>query len=226
MLSLILILQTARAGGTPPEIPSLAALIARVDARYSELRDFEARFTQRYVRRALRKTLEERGKLYIKRPGRMRWEYEAPERKLFVSDGKKTYFYLPEERQVIVSQEPAGALGGDDDSPLSILSGRRRLMETFSVSEAGPASSDAVALLRLIPRQPSPELSEVEMEVERQSGQIRRLRLVDGQGNQTEFQFTQVRENRGISDSHFIFTAPAGVEIVLASQPAPSRPDP
>lgn len=207
-----------------PQRPSLAALIERVDARYSGLNDFEARFTQRYVRRALGKTIEERGKVAIKRPGRMRWEYESPERKLFVSDGKKTYFYLPEERQVIVSQEPAGALAGDDDSPLAVLAGRRRLMDAFAIAEAEVPATDGSTVLRLTPHRPDPEVSEAELAVDPEKGQIRRLRLVDGQGNTTEFQFTEVRENRRLADSLFTFTAPPGVEIVLASDSAPWRP--
>ncbi len=222
-LPFLLLVAGAQAPGAR-ERPSLAAIIERVDARYSGLRDFEARFTQRYLRRALAKTLEERGRLYIKRPGRMRWEYESPERKLFVSDGNKTYFYLPEERQVIVSPAPSGALAADDESPLAVLSGQRRLMDTFAISEAGTPAVEGSAVLLLRPKRPSPEVSEAELGVDPAKGQIRRLKLVDAQGNTTEFQFREVKENRGLADSLFRFTAPAGVEIVLASDSPPRPP--
>src|SRR5262245_34599351 len=83
----------------------LTDLVQRIERHYDAVNDFEAEFTQSYERRLLRRKVEEKGKVSVKKPGRMRWEYRVPEEKLFVTDGAKTYFYLPAENQVMVSHQ-------------------------------------------------------------------------------------------------------------------------
>ena len=81
------------------------------------MRDFTADFSHTYAGGVLKKTTTERGTLQVKKPGRMRWEYVEPEHKLFVSDGRKIYSYLPADKQVIVSPD-AGRRSGDDGGAL------------------------------------------------------------------------------------------------------------
>src|SRR5262245_21756129 len=85
---------------TPTELASA------LQRKYDGVKDFAADFVHTYRGGVLNKQLTERGKLVIKKPGRMRWEYTAPERKLFVSDGIKIYSYLPDDKQVIVGSVP------------------------------------------------------------------------------------------------------------------------
>ena len=77
-------------------------LAIALQKKYDTVKDFSADFLHTYRGGVLNKQLTERGKLIIKKPGRMHWEYTAPERKLFVSDGVKIYSYLPDDKQVIV----------------------------------------------------------------------------------------------------------------------------
>ena len=81
----------------------------------------------------LNKKLTERGQLIVKKPGKMRWEYLAPERKLFVSDGVKFYSYLPDDKQVIMSAVPT-----DDNAatPALFLAGKGNLTRDFAASLA------------------------------------------------------------------------------------------
>lgn len=220
MLEILVALNLTAAAGQP----SLEVLVKRVESRHERLRDFQALFSQRYFRRAIRKSVEERGTVAIKRPGLMRWEYEKPERKLFITDGAKSYFYLPEERQLIVSYEDSRSPRLKQGSPLGLLAGRSRLSEAFEVSYSATEPAAGGVRLRLLPRQPQDELSEAELEVDPEEGQIRRLVLVDAQGNRTEFAFEKIRENRGLPDSLFRFNVPAGVDVLLASDPGPYPP--
>ena len=82
-------------------------LATRLQARYESIRDFSADFTHSYEGGILRKKAVERGAVLVKKPGKMRWEYREPEEKLFVSDGRKLYAWVPADRQVTVSTLPA-----------------------------------------------------------------------------------------------------------------------
>ncbi len=216
----------ALAGGPPSQPPAVdAALVQRIQAHYDQVQDFEAHFTQRVVHRIVHKVIEESGTMAFKRPGRMRWEYQNPENKLFVTDGEKSYFYVPEDRQVIVSHTPGGAMCLAEGSPFSIIMGETRLLDAFEIknSDSGPQVGGEVLLL--IPRRPQEDFEEAEIEVRPENGQVMRVSLLDSQGNRTEFLFDEIRENRGLVDSMFRFSVPSGVDILIASDSgAPSPP--
>jgi outer membrane lipoprotein carrier protein len=137
----------------------------------------------------------------------MRWEYQEPEKKLFVSDGKTFYFYVPEDRQVIVQeQDPQRSLAA------RLLSGGQGLLEEFEASLDEPLE-DGVLRVRLVPRHPDAELERAFIDVE-PSGVIRSILLEDVQGNRTRFRFEDIRENTGLSDRLFRFQVPSGVEVI------------
>src|SRR5260221_2473423 len=84
--------------------PELAQALQK---KYDGVKDFSADFTHTYEGGVLRKQITERGRLTIKKPGRMRWQYTAPEEKLFIADGVKMYSYIPQDKQVIVASVPS-----------------------------------------------------------------------------------------------------------------------
>src|SRR3954471_306277 len=90
----------AAADSTAPE------LAAALQKKYDGIKDFSADFTHAYEGGVLRKQITERGHLLVKKPGKMRWDYSAPDQKQFVSDGVQMYSYLPQDKQVIVSKVP------------------------------------------------------------------------------------------------------------------------
>ena len=189
----------------------------RVQAHYDALEGFEAEFTQRYERRLLRKTIQESGKLVVKKPGRMRWEYESPEEKLFVTDGSRSYFYIPVEKQVVVSHHPRGAMGMEEGSPFELLAGTSRMTDSFAffASESEPVRGGV--MLHLIPTTRHEEFEDVEIEVDRASGALLRVILIDAQRNRTAFSFENVRRELDLPESLFRFTIPSGVEVVVHS---------
>src|SRR6267142_2452233 len=110
------------------QIPELAAALQR---KYDGIKDFSADFTHAYQGGVLRKQITERGRLIVKKPGKMRWDYTAPEQKQFVSDGVKMYSYLPQDKQVFVASVPP-----DDQAttPALFLAGKGSLTRDFTAS--------------------------------------------------------------------------------------------
>jgi outer membrane lipoprotein carrier protein len=183
------------------------SLLHRIEERNARTSDLVARFSQSYRSGILGREITERGVVSIKRPGRMRWEYKDPERKLFVSDGRTFYFYVPADRQVIVSEQ-------DQQRSLAarLLYGKGGLAEEFEASLDEPLE-EGVVRLRLVPRREQPDIERAFVDVE-PSGRIRTILLEDVQGNRTRFRFEGVRENTGLKDELFRFEVPKGVEVI------------
>src|SRR3954464_3286193 len=108
--------------------PELAQALQK---KYDSVKDFSADFTHTYEGGVLRKQITERGHVAIKKPGKMRWQYTAPEEKLFVSDGVKMYSYIPQDKQEIVATVPP-----DDEAttPTLFLAGKGNLTRDFAAS--------------------------------------------------------------------------------------------
>jgi outer membrane lipoprotein carrier protein len=192
-------------------------LAARVQQRYDQIRDFEADFVQTYEGGVLRTKTTERGTVAIKRPGRMRWVYTKPERKEFVSNGQRIYSYLPSDKQVIVAPMPSG----EQTTPALFLTGRGHLVRDFtaSITELPGAGADVVTL-KLVPRKADPELESLLLGVDAATLQIRHLVATDRQGGRSAFTFSNLKENRNLSDRLFEFQIPRGVDVITNGVPA------
>ena len=201
------VLATGPAQSVAPD-PSLAeSLVKRIETRHARTEDLVGRFVQSYRSGLLGRELVERGIVSIKRPGRMRWEYKDPEEKLFISDGETFYFYVPEDRQVIVLQQ-------DEQRSLAarLLFGRGGLLEEFEATMDEPWE-EGVLRVRLTPRKENAELERAFIDVE-PDGLVRAILLEDIQGNRTQFRFEELRENTGLSDGLFRFEIPPGVDVI------------
>jgi outer membrane lipoprotein carrier protein len=185
--------------------PSAEALARRVDARQKGVRDLTARFVQSYRSGVLGREVVERGTLSIKKPGRMRWEYKEPEKKLFVSDGKQFFFYVPADRQVIVKDQ-----AGEQGIPAFLLAGQG-ILEQFEVFPEAPLAGRE--RLRLVPRKPDPDVERIYLDVDAEA-RVRGIEVWDVQGGHSRFQFEDVKENVGLPDAQFKFEVPRGVEVV------------
>lgn len=195
--------------------PSAEAVGRALQAKYDQVRDFSADFVHTYRGGILRQTVTERGRLLVKKPGKMRWEYTSPERKLFVSDGRKLYSYLPQDKQVIVSTVP------DEDhatTPALFLAGKGSLQRDFTVSyvtiEGVPAGT---TVLKLSPRRTEPDYDWLVLAVDPVTLTIRGLVTVDSQGGRSTFTFTNLKENVRIADKEFAFNLPRGVDVITDS---------
>ena len=201
---------TATAGAAQPGPAELAGALQR---KYDTIKDFSADFVHTYQGGVLRKRLTERGRLVVKKPGKMRWVYTAPDPKEFVSDGFKLYSYLPQDKQVFVTDVPQGDRAS---TPTLFLAGKGDLARDFTASDVAvpegmPAGSRA---LKLVPHTRQQEYDWLILVIEPATLQIKGLVTVDAQGGQSTFSFANLKENIGIADKEFAFKIPRGVDVV------------
>lgn len=211
VIALFLLLSSLFIPGAQPA-PSAADIARSLQRRYEQVRDFSADFEHVYEGGLLGKKITERGTLLVKKPGMMRWVYTNPEKKEFVSDGRKLYSYVPADRQVMVSSvSPAD----DASSPALFLAGKGNILRDFTPSLATvPGTTPDEVALKLVPTRPQREYDWIVLVVERASLQIRRLITKDAQGGTSTFIFTRMRENIGLSDKAFAFSIPRGVDVI------------
>jgi len=191
-----------------------AELAAALQRKYDGIKDFSADFTHAYEGGVLKKKITERGRLVVKKPGKMRWDYFAPEQKQFVSDGLKMYSYIPQDKQVVVASVPEN----DAATPALFLAGKGNLTRDFTASlvdaPAGmPAGSRA---LKLVPRVRQTEYDSLVLVVDPATLGIRGLVTIDAQGGTSSFSFTNLQENTGVADKAFAFKIPRGVDVITA----------
>ncbi len=191
-------------------------LAQALQRKYDGVKDFSTDFVHSYRGGVLKKEIVERGRLLVKKPGKMRWQYTSPEEKLFVSDGVKMYSYIPQDKQVIVSSIPP-----DDQvtTPTMFLTGKGNLVRDFTVSivEPPPGAPSGTRALRLVPKSPQRDYDWLTIAVAPQTLELRGLVTADAQGGQSSFSFTNLKENTGVADKAFAFKIPRGVDVVSDS---------
>ena len=189
-----------------------SALAARLQQRYDGVKDFSAGFVQSYEGGLLRQKTSERGTVVVKKPGRMRWVYTEPERKEFVADGTRMYSYVPADRQVIVSPMPAA---DEATTPVLFLVGRGHLTRDFYVAYTTIAGApEGTVTLRLTPKRAEREYEWLALVVDRGTLRLRMLVAADAQGGTSTFEFLDLKENVGVSDTTFRFTIPRGADVI------------
>jgi outer membrane lipoprotein carrier protein len=205
----LLTLATATATASPA--PDVHAITQAVDERYNHLRSLQAEFTEIYRGAGMERT--ESGTLWLKKTSKMRWEYRSPRDKLFLSDGKDAWFYVPGERQV---QRTAVKKLDDLRSPLAFLLGKTKLEKELQGLSLAPdvtplAAGDVV--LRGVPKSFADRVGQVLLEITPEHW-ISRILIEEVDGSVTEYRFTSYRENVDVSDHRFQFVVPDGVEVI------------
>ena len=213
MLPLLLLLLVSSGTGVQARPP--AAETARaLQQKYDRVTDFTADFTHTYEGGVLKKKSSERGTVQIKKPGRMRWDYTSPDKKIFVSDGRTIISYIPADKQAIVADMPA-----DDRATTAVLflAGKGNLTRDFVVSYAQDVETPETVALRLDPRQKQRDYDWLIIVADRRTMQIRSLTAAEQEGGRSSFAFTNYRENTGLADKTFEFKIPRGVDVIRAN---------
>lgn len=192
-------------------LPSVNTVAHQVDAKYNHLQTLEADFTEIYQGAGAERS--ESGKLWLKKPGKMRWEYRSPEEKLFVTDGHNGWLYLPMEKQVRKSSMKSL---GDLRSPLAFLLGKTKLEKELSGLSFAPDiqtwhPNDMI--LRGVPAALSDRISQVLLEITPEH-QIARILIHSVDDSTTEYRFSNQKENVNVPDSQFRFTPAPGTEVI------------
>jgi outer membrane lipoprotein carrier protein len=211
--------------------PAAAAAAHALEARYHDARTLQAIFLERY-KDSNQGLQAESGRVYFSRPGQMRWEYEAPEQKLFISDGKTVWFYVPSDHTVTRAPMKQST---DWRTPLALLTGKAKLSqlcENLDLSAELPGVQGNV-VLRCRPRGEKArgkgaaeddldasiapidqQFDQVFLEVNPESGELADVRILQPGGIELEYRFGNWEENVPLAESLFRFQAPQGVAIV------------
>ena len=208
-------------------------LAARMETRYRNATTLQATFLERYSENgAVLRT--EAGTAYFRRPGKMRWEYDRPEKDLFLVDGKTAWFYVPADHTV--TRVPAKQ-SEDLRTPLALLAGRMKISRIclhVELAERETPVREGDAVLRCVVRGQSKDAGNavsadnpfgndaadaIFFEVARDSGELARIIVRQAGGIQVEFRFENWRFDPPIAESMFRFEPPPGVAIVNGELP-------
>lgn len=194
------------------QAPAADAVAQNLQRKYDRVTDFSADFVHSYRGGVLKQSATERGTLLVKKPGKMRWEYTSPEKKLFVSDGHKIYSYIPQDKQVVV-----GTMPRDEHAPTPalFLTGKGDITRDFvAVFDKVPEAQPGSTALKLTPKRREPEYESLTLVVEPKTLALQMLITVDAQGGRSAFTFSNLKENVGLADSQFMFKMPRNVDVV------------
>ena len=178
----------------------------------------KADFEQSYTGPGIHRT--ESGTLWLKQPGKMRWEYRRPAEKLFVSDGHNAWMYVPGEQE---ARRTSIKKLDDLRSPLRYLLGKTRLEKEFDGLSLAPDVKPLNAgdiVLRGVPRAMADRVQQVLLEINPNS-QIDRIVIQEGDGSSTEFRFSGIAANAAAADNLFRSPVPPGVRIIDANDLSP-----
>ncbi len=177
---------------TASALPNVHAVAQRVDEHYNQLQSFQADFTEIYQGSGIQR--EEVGTLWLKKPGKMRWEYRSPEEKLFLADGKVTWLYLPAEKQA--RKSPLKNLE-DLRSPLAFLLGKTRLEKELKALSFAPdiqAWKPEDVMVRGVPRGLEDRVEQVVLEITPEH-RIARILIHAVDDSVTEYRFSNSKED-------------------------------
>jgi outer membrane lipoprotein carrier protein len=210
LLSLVLF-ATSAAAQTPTV--SLDDAVRGIEGAYGRMTDLKAEFTQTAFNKSLNQTIPARGTVYLKKGGKLRWEYTEPTPQEIVSDGKKLWVYTPTLNQANVADAPE-ALAGPAGSFLAGLGRLRTEFQVRFLSPAQPKDAEGNWALDLTPKQPLPTLTRLILSVDPKSWEIRKAIVHDQFENTVTMRFTKMAVNSGLPEKTFTFVAPKGVVIV------------
>lgn len=196
----------------PRDVEDLERLVRGVEERLAGIEDLRGRFEQTREMPGDR-VVARSGRFFVKPPGRMRWEYTDPKRRLFVATGERIYWYVPEDNQVQVLEPEKRDVAR---TPVLFLSGEGRILEEFDVYPGAwkePLDPGHVQL-ELLPRRRDASFESLILEVDPETRLIRRLVKVEYIGSPIEYRFFDLEVDVGLAAELFRFTVPPGAEVV------------
>ncbi len=191
------------------EVP-LNEVVNRLQSKYQNMEALQANFSQSYQsKRFTGGGISEAGVVYLKKGGLMKWEYQQPEKKTFVSDGLFYSYYVPQDKQVVKSPVDHQS----QQSPALFLAGRGNFVKDFKAQWADPRPGSR--LIKLVPVKPQPDFQYLIVDVDPARDLVLRLLVVDSYDNRTEYKFTNIKENPPLTKNFFNFQAPPGTDVIF-----------
>jgi outer membrane lipoprotein carrier protein len=190
----------------------IGVAVARVQANYEKVRAFRARFKQDYWVKAYDQRKRSSGAVVFARPGKMSWSYDEPKGNRVVSDGKLLRVYEEGSKQLF--EQPVDK--SQYPQALGFLTGESKLAETFTfeANEGATMNFPGGLVLVATPKQPLASVQKVLLYVDAATHYVRRVLLLDAQGNRNRFDFEDVKLDEPVDAREFVFNAPAGTTVI------------
>jgi len=199
--------------------PAISKIVKKIQDQYQATQSLEADFIQVNHYEGFTNTFASKGRLYIKRPGKLRWDYLEPIKEQVFVNENKVWVYVPEHKQVVLSRL---AQENDSQLPIHLLSWVAQLEQEFDIHPEKEAASETeletASTLILIPKEGRGGPKKVTLEIDPKTSLIHKITLHEAEGNTATFTFSQIKTNHDLKDSWFVFTPPNDVEVV---QPPP-----
>ena len=184
-------------------------ILGSVQKTYDMTKTFKADFIQTSYLKLMDQTQTAKGEVFIKKPGKMKWDYKAPDPQILTSNDKGIWLYMPEEKQVTKMQMDNIY---SSNTPAMFLVGKGNLSESFDVDKV--LNEKNLITLTLLPKDSEMNISRLLLFVDDKNYQITGSSVYDNLGNKTEIQFSSIQVNQTISDNFFNFKVPEGVDVV------------
>jgi outer membrane lipoprotein carrier protein len=184
-----------------------------IQKEYENILTFEADFTQKSYVKMMNQTQSVKGTVKIKKPGKMKWVYGAPDTQILISDGKNLWLYIPEEEQA--TKVPVESIYSSN-TPALFLAGKGKLTQSFNVESVSEENRNI--LVNLVPKSEDQGLARLILHADKKNYQITGSTVYDKLGNKTEIKFSRARINREIPEEQFQLKTPPGVEILDYTQ--------
>ncbi len=198
---------------SPARAQELDTVVDGLESTYGKMNDLKADFTQVAKNKSLGQDVKAEGTVYLKKGGKMRWEYKSPSPQQIVSDGTYLWVYTPELNQVNKGDAPK-ALAGPAGS---FLQGLGKVREEFTVrflNSANKTDGSGRPVLDLTPKKPTPLLTRLVLTLDPKDHVVRQAVLYDQLQNTVTMSFNRVVVNPALSDTLFAFTPPKGAAVV------------
>ena len=194
-------------------------VVKQLQARYEKTKDLQADFSQKTKIEGFERPVTSAGKVYIKKPGRLRWDYLDPAIEQIYVNQDDVKVYVPEHKQVLVGKLTQMAAS---KAPLELLQGASKLDESFEIEpttgkDRGVGGTPLITLIPKSKEQESPQnLQKIIVEVFPKTHYIRTVSLHEVSGNVAVFEFSNLKPNLGLGNEVFDFKTPSDAEVVRA----------
>lgn len=186
-------------------------VVVQLEKALNSTQTLEARFEHNFYSAVVSTPLEEKGKLYFKKPDLMRWEYTDPENNIYLYIGDKFQWYFAEDNQLMrgsITEE------GHESEILHLLTGQKNIRDYYVIeNNPFPTENPQNAQIKLTPKQDE-DGSFLLLEIEKKRWLIQRIIFMDWEGNKTEFQFSRIKANNSLPKNIFELKLPSDVEII------------
>ena len=188
---------------------SLDEIINKVEKHYA-VSGFSAYFSQTSSIKAMEITDSASGRAFFKRSGKMRWEYETPDRQMIITDGKTLWVFRPDDNQVMIGKAPSFFEGGKGYSFLSDMKVIRQKFNMVLEKE----TQEGFFVLKLLPREKTYDIVEIYLWISRKTFDVVRIVTYNSYGDETRIVFNNVQLKQNLDDSLFSFEVSEGVEVL------------